>query len=501
MVAPNSPSSAAPGTSTEQAEEILTKEQKIEKANTLLSTGKRNYVGEDFKTAVDLFSDACQLFVECYDELAPECYSAYYWYGKALLDFSRLQRGVFQTAMKGVPLDEESDDESPEAGSSEDKKDNFVEGEPLTEEQMDEVHDQVEAAFAENADNIEKGTFPKDDAEPATETKSDDNKPAEEKSKEAATESTEEKPTDKEGETESEKKEGENEEDKTEGEDGDGEEGEDDEEGGDDEETAEGDNSQDEVDDLQLAFECADIARKICEKQQLEDAPVTITHQLCDALQLLGEINVETGSDEAVTMALEDLKTCIELQMKHLPVERNNELAESYLLMSRAHKVRDEFEEASNMTDKAIEFVQTVIAHFSGIKEGEEDVVKKAAAEVTRLECLVTDLKQQQDDCKQSAEQAKLIREEAAAEQKNGTGLTVTDNGVVDDKTMPAETGDAANDINNMVRKKRPADEIIDKADEKEAEIKRLKADVQAATAAAENGTATNGHAATEQTA
>lgn len=68
---------------------------------------------------------------------------------------------------------------------------------------------------------------------------------------------------------------------------------------------------------------------------------------------------------------------------------------------------------------------------------------------------------------------------------------------MVDDKTMPAETGQA-NDINSMIRKKRPAEEPADKADEKEAEIKRLKADVQAA---AENGNATNGHAATEQTA
>lgn len=40
--------------------------RKMEKANTLLATGKRNYAADDFQNAVDLLSDSCQLLLVPY---------------------------------------------------------------------------------------------------------------------------------------------------------------------------------------------------------------------------------------------------------------------------------------------------------------------------------------------------------------------------------------------------------------------------------------------------
>lgn len=70
--------------------------------------------------------------------------------------------------------------------------------------------------------------------------------------------------------------------------------------------------------------------------RQLEDSvdgPMELTWKLCDALLLVSEINIETGSTEQLSMAVDDLNRCLMLQDKALPAQRKNEKAETYVVV------------------------------------------------------------------------------------------------------------------------------------------------------------------------
>lgn len=68
-------------------------------AHQLLAQGKRNMVCGEVHHAVTQFQQACELLGKKYGELADECAEAYFYYGRALLEFARSDNGVLGNAM------------------------------------------------------------------------------------------------------------------------------------------------------------------------------------------------------------------------------------------------------------------------------------------------------------------------------------------------------------------------------------------------------------------
>merc|ERR1712168_77552 len=111
-----------------------------EDANSLLATGKRHLLVGDVPAAVSCLARCCELLSAQFGETAKECAESYFYYGKSLLELSRMESGVLGNALEGVP---EDSDEKVDTSQVEDP-------EKLTKDEKSEVEDKVAEAFNYN---------------------------------------------------------------------------------------------------------------------------------------------------------------------------------------------------------------------------------------------------------------------------------------------------------------------------------------------------------------
>merc|ERR1712179_719209 len=96
---------------------------------------------------VSEFAQACELLSAAFGETGKECAESYYYYGKALLEMSRLESGVLGNALDGVP--EEDDEansskvEDPSKMTDETRKVETNKGDKADENKEDEDEDEA----------------------------------------------------------------------------------------------------------------------------------------------------------------------------------------------------------------------------------------------------------------------------------------------------------------------------------------------------------------------
>merc|ERR1719494_71905 len=113
----------------------------FEKAMELLAEGKRDLLVHAIPDAVANCSKACEMMAKEKGEMATECAEAYFYYGKALLELSRVESGVLGNALHGVDIDTKQAEE----------KDEMVEDvEAMTSDEKVEIEEKVADAFDEN---------------------------------------------------------------------------------------------------------------------------------------------------------------------------------------------------------------------------------------------------------------------------------------------------------------------------------------------------------------
>jgi len=111
--------------------------ESFEHAKELLAEGKRDLLVHAIPDAVSNCSSACEIMAKHKGEMATECAEAYFYYGKALLELSRVESGVLGNALDGVDM---SDD-----------KDALVEDtEAMTTDEKSEIEEKVADALEEN---------------------------------------------------------------------------------------------------------------------------------------------------------------------------------------------------------------------------------------------------------------------------------------------------------------------------------------------------------------
>ena len=291
-----------------------TPEQVQEEANTLLATGKRDLLLNNVPEAVSNLAKACELLSKQFGETAKECAEVYYYYGKSLLELSRMESGVLGNALDGVPEEE-----------SESNTSQFEDPSKLSDQEKTEVTEKITDALEENFDELEKkkeeAEAKKDATNKASETKegteeeakktesTDDAKKTESKD-ESKEESKEEKKADgeKSAETKKDEKEDEamdeDEEDETE---------EETEESSDEKKEGETDEKKDEEEpsNLQLAWEMLELAKVVYTKQlseAKEEEKLVMLEKLCCTMCALGEVSIES---ENYKQAVEDFQECL----------------------------------------------------------------------------------------------------------------------------------------------------------------------------------------------
>jgi len=115
--------------------------ESFEHAKELLAEGKRDLLVHAIPDAVSNCSKACEIMAKHKGEMATECAEAYFYYGKALLELSRVESGVLGNALDGVDMETKATD----------AKDVLVEDtEAMTTDEKFEIEEKVADALEEN---------------------------------------------------------------------------------------------------------------------------------------------------------------------------------------------------------------------------------------------------------------------------------------------------------------------------------------------------------------
>lgn len=466
----------------------------------LVSRGKRNLLCREVPKAVNDLQEACSVLAEKYGEMGLECGEAYYLYGTSLLELSRLESGVLGNALDGVPEEDETT-ENP------DNKLNIEESAAMTEEEKEKISDQILDAMIEKED--EKKDEEKADEKKENGEKMDEDKQTgvdeqdggmstdEVKDREKKVEEMIEKEVDKKKEVEVKKDDSESEKKETDTSDKPADENtaetktedkeekmeEDGEEGTEEEEVEEEETSQDEgdkekeedVSNLQLAWEMLDLARVVYSKQETKEAKLKVA----DCHLKLGEVSLETDKYEE---AINDISECLKIQKDLLDAD-DRRLAETNYQLGLAYNLHKKYDDAVAAFKTAVTVLEDRIGKLAKIVEGESEQKEKdeAKQEMEELKEIMPDVKSKIED---SEDEKKLASKKQEEEGETSVGFGASSSGAststaatpIPVKTAAASSDDKpVSDISHLMRKKRKPE---DDATEEEQEVKKAKSEV-----------------------
>ncbi|CAL8143788.1 unnamed protein product [Orchesella dallaii] len=491
------PTSSTTGAETPKS--ILSKEEVMKQAINSLVQGKRHLVVKDFQSAIDSLGESCRLLSESGAHIT--CFEnaeAHFFYGKALLEQSRLEMGVLET---------------PDLGKSEDNSEDESEDEDKSEEE-DEDSEEAEAAAdvlkldgeAESSEATANGTSDEAKSKPASTpqesavTSTDEAKQNDVQEQEVDLNTPSptvdqvvdnEVPSTSSGliaDAMAEKA------------------------------------AEDELNNLELAWEVLEVAKigyigllteisggkpvipPIVEKteeelKKLKEKEKLIKKRLADTHCSLGEVATES---ENYNQAIDEFKTGLDI-LADIEGSDSREIAQYYFQMGLAFSFDKKYPEAIGSFKKSVEIIETRISILKNKIENKqtakdlgielEDPSKTEADEVQELTALLPELQEKITDTIDAEKESQAMEEEEQKEQE-----IIQRNSPVKNPNPPA-----ANDISHLVKKKKKAED--GPADERP--VKKLCTEVAAAApaiavdaemkdeskkSAVEKGSATNGH-------
>uniref|UniRef100_H3DL42 Nuclear autoantigenic sperm protein (histone-binding) n=1 Tax=Tetraodon nigroviridis TaxID=99883 RepID=H3DL42_TETNG len=464
----------------------------MEEAKKLVGAGNKYLVLGDVVSAVGVFQDACSMLAAKYGDTADECGEALFLCGKSLLELARMENSVLGNALEGVP--EESEGEEQPTDSKIESADN------LDEKTRDELRKHVYDAMAEKpkegVQESDSGSLGVDekgngDAQPpvqssnaeVTEVEKSPVPPVAEVGEGAATETTM-----KEGESPAQNEEK-------------GVKSNTEEEQDDEDEEAEGsrlygvsigegkhrvvalhvirgvkeekwaeegneqEKEEEEVGNLQLAWEMLEVAKVIYKRKDDKDGQLTAAQIYLK----LGEVSAESGN---YPQALEDFQECLCLQLKYLPphsrllAETHYHVATTLCYMDKYSQAIQHYNSSIEVIEKRLEMLQEAIA-----KTEAED---GAARELEELKQLLPEIREKVEDAMESQRTASAASQ--AIQQALGGASTSSafpcENGGPSSSSsssapvsqIPVKSSDSppskgVSDISHLVRKKRKPEE------------------------------------------
>merc|ERR1711909_111085 len=371
--------------------EVKKPEEVQEEATIFLTTGKRHLMGKDIPAAVSEFAQACELLSAAFGETGKECAESYYYYGKALLEMSRLESGVLGNALDGVS---EEDDEANNSKVEDPSK--------MTEEEKKEVEEKVGEALKENLVELEK----RDDE---TETEKDGKVETNEGEKvkngaEKADENQEDEDEDEGDESQEDSSNEQMETDKVTKED---------------EEKTEGKDGEEEPSNLQLAWEMLELAKVIYTKQvdtaTDDKTKKAIEEKLCRTILTLGEISIE---NENYSQAVEDIQMCLKKQGAFSKDSRL--VAETHYQLGVAQGFNSQYDAAVESLNSAIRIIKERVKNINVLvksSEGKKETGELEASiykkEIEELEELIPEIEEKIADTKDLKKEAEAKPQDA----------------------------------------------------------------------------------------
>nr|XP_012152639.1 PREDICTED: histone-binding protein N1/N2 [Megachile rotundata] len=444
---------------------------------TAISHGKRHLLVRDYTMAVTALAQACQMLVEKHGDTADELGEPYLLYGRALLGLAREEAGVLGG---GVPGNEDSveDDEEDEEEVEDEKLSNVDEKE---EENEERASDNGASNDAKEVDGkVDESRSAEQPDKPETEKKGEKLEAGSEKKEEKKVEpQSEEKKENVESNSDEKKETGKSDSNKTDDkktleqptqkkseevkagsskdmnhtngpscstteQNGDAK------ENGDDGEDIGKEDEDDEVNNLQVAWEVLELAKLVLLKRGQSGWKL-----LADAYRLLGEVAMEGGNFQG---ALNDLHRCLEL-LQQIEPQEPRAIAEIHYQLALAHSLGNEFDASIEEFNKATELLEARIKELEEIKEPPktDDSFYTVEGEIQELKELLPEIQEKISDMKDFKQEAcKLVIEGIKSKVAGGCSNGAGPSGSSDSTTKIQKP---ASDISHLVRKKRKADE------------------------------------------
>jgi len=345
-----------------------------EEGNSLLATGKSCLMIGNLPSAVSYFAEACELLATQFGYAAKECGESYYYYGKSLLELSRLESGVLANALKGVPAENEENSDSYQ----------FEDAEKLSTDEKSKVQVKVAEAFDYNFMTNE---IVKEEAEMEnSESESEEEAEVDESHGKMETEANNEDTMNKANSPMKESKDS-------------------------------GKKEVEDEDNLQLAWEMLELSKMIFSKliESGSKGKDFYEERLYSTLLALGEVSIETENHK---QAIEDLKLCLKMQeISGLGVPKDARIAaETHYQLALAHVYQGGFQDSIDCLKSAI-YILTERVKALWLKESSSSPRGKAEImkEIAELEVLIPDIQDKFYDIKDMKKAAS-----AAAKVKGG---------------------------------------------------------------------------------
>merc|ERR1719500_1946624 len=357
---------------------------------------------------------------EIHGETAAECGEAFFYYGKALLEMARMENGVLENGLGGVP-----DGDDKECSNIEDP-------EKMTEKEKDDVAEKVGEAIEIGNQKAEDEKAAAE-AKKAKETKAKDGKAAgakDAKAGDAIKDESSEANSAEEGKEEGEEKPEEDAEAEGEGEGdenasiGSNDAGPSTAKEAEDKSAVEAEDD-DDPSSLQLAWEMLELAKQ-CLKKQADALPADdpkrpeVEGRLSETFMKLGEVSIES---ENYPQAIEDLKTCLHRHQEHLP-DDSRCIAEAHYQIGVALGFILEFDPAGTSLEDAIGVLEKRVRNLKEKKESEnpsnkDDAFYTREREIEEIESLVPEIREKIADTRDmQVETNKKLGDKVLAEEK-----------------------------------------------------------------------------------
>lgn len=453
---------------------------------TAISQGKRHLLVRDYNMAVTALAQACELLAEKHGECSDELGEPYLLYGRALLGLAREEAGVLGGGVPGSEEAEEDEEDEEEEDGGEEKQSNVDDKEGQG-DSYDETDSAVKPSVAVVEENEEKvnSKANSDDVEESKQSGSKVEKSAEsavEKNKENGSEETEKKKKESNKTDDSkiaeQKKEKVDDDNKTtsankekdvevvkesvattNGESSTVEQNgnatlKNGEEEGDD---VNKEDDEDEVNNLQLAWEVLELAKLVLLKRGSAGWKL-----LAEAHMLLGEVAMEGGNHQG---ALMDLQSCLDLLEKIEPCEPRA-IAEIHYQLGLAHSLANDFDASIEQFKEATTLLEARIKQLEEITEQpkSDDPFYTTEGEIKELKELLPEIQEKIADMRDFKQEAcrvviEGLKSKVASDCSNGAGTSSDGTCSSSMNSSSSSTVKPASDISHLVRKKRKADE------------------------------------------
>lgn len=258
--------------------------------------------------------------------------------------------------------------------------------------------------------------------------------------------------------------------------------------------------SEEDVGNLQLAWEMLEVSKVIYKRKESKEDQL----MAAQAYLKLGEVGAESGN---YAQSLDDFQDCLALQLKHLP-PHSRLLAETHYQLGMTLCYTDQYNQAIQHYQSSIKVIESRLVMLQEVIDKAEggDTAKEERSEMEELKQLLPDIAEKVEDAKESQRTACSASQalqqtlggastSSAFSSENGGQSSSSASSASQITVKPSESASSSkspSDISHLVRKKRKPEEESPK---KETDAKKAKQEttVNGGGDSASNGVQTKG--------